>query len=262
MSRKAFLIMNPGLLGDRNYAPTVENAYNRVKSYLKSPVGGYWHDEEILELARVADYENLEEDFCNKMEAVGNVDVEYSLIVFIGHGGAVNGNDSIQLKDRRIIPISTLITPVSPITKRMVIIDACRSYVAIPEIMLEQRAFAGDGQFQGTWCRDYYNHLIAECEPHVELIQSTQYGQYAHGSQTGTAFMDALLGIIKDNLPLWNSLALMTYLGEYRATFRDLEGFVRTQMDAYGQVPQYTNASQCAFPLFALKRLVQNILND
>lgn len=41
MSRKAFLIMNPGLLGDRNYAPTVENAYNRVKSYLKSPVGGY-----------------------------------------------------------------------------------------------------------------------------------------------------------------------------------------------------------------------------
>lgn len=253
--------MNPGLPGDRNYAPTVEIAYNRVKSYLKSPVGGYWHDEEILELARVADFENLEEDFCHKMEAVDNADVVYSLIVFIGHGGAVNGNDSIQLEDGRIIPIKSLTTPVLPITKRMVIIDACRSYVAIPEMMLEQRAFAGEGQLQGTWCRDYYNHLIAECEPHVELIQSTQYGQYAHGTQTGTAFIDAFFEALKNNYPFWNDLALMNQLGEYRATFRELEEFVRTQMDAYGQVPQYTNASQCAFPLFAMKRLVQNRIN-
>ena len=262
MNRIAFLIMNPGLPGNRNYAPTVEIAYNRVKDYLKSPVGGYWQDEEILELPRIVDVENLEKDFSNKMEAIGNADVEYSLIIFIGHGGAVDGDDCIQLEDGRIIPISTLTMPVSPNTKRTVVIDACRSYVAIPkrDLLLEQRMFSGEGQIQGIWCGDYYNRLIIQCKPHVELIQSTQYGQVAHGSSKGTAFTDALLETVKTNGALWNQIALNDSHGEYSCNYRDMENDIKNGMIDFGQIPQYTNTSDCAFPLFAVKRPASRIL--
>lgn len=253
MNRKAFLIMNPGRPGDKNYTPSVETAYNRMKNFLKSPIGGYWNDDEILELARVENIENLQEDFTYKMETLSGADVEYSIVVFIGHGGAVNGIDSIQLEDDEIIQISTFMDIIPDTSKRTVIIDACRYFVNISQSdLVRENSILDNPKLQGTWCRDYYNRLIANAQPHVELIQSTQYGQYAHGSQTGTAFIDAFLDIVKANNKIWNVRALID--SEFTISYPDVEVDIKQRMGKYNQVPQYTNKTDSPFPLLALKK--------
>ena len=254
MKRKALLIMNPGV-PNINYAPTVNYAYSRYKNYLKSPVGGYWQDDEIIELER--SNHGLKSSLESKLKVLNSADIDYSLIVFIGHGGAANGNDSIQLEDETIISIENLGKAdgnPNPI-KRTIVVDACRSYANVkPEqLVLEQREFSGGGAIDGTACRDFYNSLITQSDSHIELIQSTQYGQFAHASQSGTAFIDALFDVIGDNNKFWNQSALKDNIGECSKSFHDIWDDVKKKMFAYNQVPQFTSMSSNYFPLFALK---------
>ena len=96
MKRRALLIQNPGKVGDANYVPTVAEAYNRFKSYLQSPVGGCWKDDELIELQRLGPMGLwLQSDFVFKLRELNQPDVDYSMIVFIGHGGAINGVDTM-----------------------------------------------------------------------------------------------------------------------------------------------------------------------
>lgn len=256
MKRKALLIMNPGVQ-NQNFAPTVCNACLRYKNYLQSPVGGYWQNDEILELERLDDGLNLKSNLESKLKELNSPDIEYSLIIFVGHGGAANGLDSIQLEDGTIISIENLKNASgnpNPI-KRTVVVDACRCYAAVTpqQLILEQREFSGSS-IDGLACREFYNRLITESDSHIELIQSTQYGQFAHASQSGTAFIDALFDVIGDNNIFWNQSALMDNIGECSKSFPDILDDVKEKMTAYNQVPKFTSMSSNYFPLFALKR--------
>lgn len=52
--RKLLLLANPGIQGV-NWAPQVFNVLERYKQYFKSPVGGYWQDDEIIDYQDIAD---------------------------------------------------------------------------------------------------------------------------------------------------------------------------------------------------------------
>ena len=265
MKRLALLIINPGQMGDANYAPSVMSAMARYKNFLKSPAGGYWRDDEIIELERSVGPMSLQSSFVFKLRDLNQPDVDYSLIVFIGHGGAAKGVESIQLEDGEILPIKCLLeAPNNPNPlKRTVVIDACRTYAAVDalQIILETRAFSGDGQIQGNLCKDYYNSIIENASAHVELLQSTQYGQYAQSSSTGTAFTDAMFGTIRKNIALWNAQALNDDYGKMCVVFPDILEEVREEMAGLGQVPEFTNPSDECFPVYAVARPTTRVIN-
>lgn len=265
MKRRALLIMNPGQVGASNYAPSVMAAMNRYKNFLKSPTGGYWQDEEIIELERSVGPKSLQSSFAFKMRDLNQSDVDYSLIVFIGHGGSAMGVESFQLEDGETLPIECLLYPPhnpKPL-KRTVVIDACRTYAAVTpmQIMLESRAFSGDGQIQGVWCKDYYNSIIENTPAHIELLQSTQYGQYAKTSISGTAFTDALFDTISNNSSLWNTQALNDKYGRKCIVFPDILDDVKNCMAGWGQTPQFTNPSDACFPVYAVVRPITKVVN-
>lgn len=262
MKRCALLIQNPGKVDDANYVPSVTEAYKRFKSYLQSPVGGYWTDDELIELRRLGPTGvSLQSDFAFKLKELNQPDVDYSMVVFIGHGGAINGVDNVQLEDGELIPISYFTKYKSP-KKRTVIIDACRKYVSLDTVgmIFEQREFSGDGVYDAKACCDYYNGLISQAKPHVELLQSTQYDQYAIGSKDGTAFTDALFHVLNDGHRIWKQQALKDKYGECHKSIPDILTEINANMATDQQIPQYTNDSDDVFPFYAIKRPTTRII--
>ncbi len=268
MTRKLLLLGNPGFVGV-NYSPSVAPVLKRYKDFFKSEVGGYWTDgvngeiiEEPVGLDRKSEVTWL---VFQLMELNKNTD--YSVIVFVGHGGAYLGNDQVQLSRGEVLPLSCLQAPLGmeDKIKRTIIVDACRSLIgaAPQQLVLEEKAFSGEGQLMGSYCRDYYNKVIEDCEPHVELLQSTKYGEFAkiNPNHTGTAFSDALFDTFDKKVPHWNQEALGDRCGQLNKGIIDFLSDVQKGMVTYNQVPEYSRyGGNGNFPLYAVWRAVDRRL--
>ena len=262
MKRRALLIMNPGKIG-KNFVPSVPNVIERYKNFLMSPAGGAWIDEEeILVLDRLGPMGvNLSGDLAMKLNELNKTDVEYSLIVFVGHGAAASGKDSIQTEDGKIYSLDdfTMNTHHIPNFKRTIIIDACRTYAPITpqHIMLEEKAFSGLDTLDADCCREYYNDIIAHTPEHVSVIQSTQYGMVANGTPLETAFSDALIGHLSKMANILSMASDSTQKDHISITMHDVLNTVCAAMSAYKQVPQFTTIPQDIdkfFPILAIHR--------
>lgn len=265
MKRKLLLIGNPGMYGV-NYTPAVTPVLKRYKEFFKSEVGGFWYDEEIIEEPTGLDRKSEVTWMVFQLLEL-NKNTEYSVIVFVGHGGSYLGNDQVQLSHGEILPLSCLMAPLGMENqiKRTIIVDACRSLIgaAPQQLILEEKTFSGDGQLMGNYCRDYYNDLIKKCEPHIELLQSTQYGKKAmiNSDHTGTAFSDALFDTLETMVPLWNKVALNDRQGQLYKGITDVLPDVQTGMTIYNQVPEFSHhGGDGRFPLYAVWRAVNRRL--
>lgn len=270
ITRKLLLIGNPGVAGV-NFTPAVRLVLNRYKHYFKSEVGGGWIESDIETLSEIIEEpvgldRNSEVTWLALQLAKLNKYVDYSMIVFVGHGGAYCGNDQLQLSQGGILPLKCLMAPdgMEERIKRTVIVDACRSLIGAtrPQLIMEGKAFSGEGELMKDYCREHYNDIIENvCEPHVELLQSTQYGQVAriNPNHTGTAFSDSLFDVINRNAPLWNQLALNEKCGQMDKGIPDIMPEVQAGMAGYSQVPQYSRHGNGAgyFPIYAVWRAVE-----
>lgn len=265
MIRKLLLIGNPGVPGD-NYTPSVVPVLNRYKEFFKSEVGGFWYDEEIIEEPFGLDI-NSETTWLALELTKLNKNTDYSVIVFVGHGCAYLGNDYIQFSKGATSLLSCLMAPqgMERIIKRTIIVDACRSFIGATsqQLILEERTFSGDGQLMGNYCREYYDDLVEKCEPHIELLQSTQYGKFANinSDHTGTAFSDALFDTLDTMVPQWNKDALGDRHGQVNKGIYDVLPDVQSGMSIYNQVPEYSRyGGNGDFPLYAVWRAVDRRL--
>lgn len=253
--RKLLLLANPGVQGV-NWVPQVFNVLARYRQYFKSPVGGYWQDDEII------DYEDIIDPKAEASWVATHIvemtkTAEYSLIVFVGHGGVLRGEEHIQLSKGELCPISSLTDGMGYPIKRTVIIDACRTFIGLNQQLLleEQRTFSQTGQLLGNHCRNYYNQLISDSNPHVELIQSTQYNMPANTTVRGTVFSDALLNTVGGCAPLWNHFASTDQSHQLSKTNHDVFEETRNHMGQFEQVPQiYSSDGSFTFPFFAVRR--------
>jgi len=263
MRRKLLLLGNPGIVG-QNYVPSVPAVVRRYKEYFKSEVGGYWTDDEIIEEPDGYDISSEETWLTFQLVDIQK-NADYSIILFVGHGGAYHGKDLIELSKGKIIPLSCFLPlkGYEDITKRTIIVDACRSLVGgtSEQLILESKSFSGNGQLMGESCREYYNQLIENCEPHIELIQSTLYGSVANSTERGTAFSDALFSELNAQVPLWNDFAMQDRCGQFSNGFTDILLGVQKGMVAYNQVPQYSRyGGNGDFPIYAVWRAVDRFL--
>jgi hypothetical protein len=185
------------------------------------------------------------------------------MIVFTGHGGAVikgyNKEECIELLGGNLFPISSLCASHSKI-KRTVIIDACRCFTWLNEsVQLDKDRMSVKEltkDLNAIDCRDYYNELISDLPEHYELIQSTQLGEVARASQTGSVFCDALFTIIYGQASTWNMAALCN---NNHVTCKSTEELVHGAdgiMSPIGQHPQFsTNCLTTErFPFYAVRR--------
>ena len=253
--RKLLLLANPGAQ-DGNWAPQVFNVLERYKQYFKSPVGGYWQDDEIIDYEDIADPQ-AEANWVAAQLADITRNAEYSIIVFIGHGGVLNGGDVIQLSKGELCPVSCLTDDNGFAIKRTVIIDACRTFIAAPHqlILEEQRTFSQGGRLLGLRCRDYYNEIIANSTPHTELLQSTRYGEPAVAVDQGTAFSNALFDAVASNIPVWSHFASVIPNRLNCKTNQNVLEMTIGYMGAFNQVPQITSSDgSFTFPFFAIRR--------
>jgi hypothetical protein len=254
--RKLLLLANPGIQGV-NWAPQVFNVLERYKQYFKSSVGGYWQDDEIIDYQDI-DNPKAEASWVGTQLVDMTKNAEYSVIVFVGHGGAMHGDDYIQLSKGELCPVSCLTDNMGYAVKRTVVVDACRSFIGAPQqlVLEEQRTFSQGGILLGIHCRDYYNEIINNSTPHIELIQSTQYGVPAVATSHGTAFSDALFGIVGGNTPMWSQFAIHSQNRQNSKSNQDVLNLTRGSMGTYMQVPQISSSDgSYTFPFFAIRRV-------
>ena len=268
--RKLLLLCNPGTEEAGNYTPVVYEVLQRYKDYFMSAVGGAWiYDEnedysEIIEEPAGYDDEGEQTWLFTKIAEICR-HADYSIIVFVGHGDSTHG-DEIQLSKGKFIPVNSFLAQDyfgNPI-KRTVIVDACRTLAGRDQerIILEQRTFSGDNMLKTGPCRDFYNKQIQDCEPHFEMIQSTRYGEpaYVNPEGTGTAFSDALFGLLDVKVPQWNALAMGIRTGQKTVTLKSLMTDIAQRMQTYNQVPQYSRTGKGDFPIYSVWRPVERSL--
>jgi hypothetical protein len=261
MNRKLILLKNPGIkASDGNYAPGVNIAIERYKSFFKSPIGGAWDDNEIIEINN-SEFD-LKTAVKNLLNDFDKQHIDYSIIVFVGHGANENSKDIIQLEDSQSITIDELKYPQNESLKRLIIVDACRSFTQAT--MLEQRIdeskeYTSYKPLNRAQCRELYDSIIEECEPHVEIIQSTQIGTYAKSHKDGTVFTDAFIETLLKEGYCDKMKTLMDYMSDESVTYQDISISVEEKMKPYNQRPEFTVQPHVdhLYPLIAIRRLAK-----
>lgn len=264
MNRRLVLICNPGKPQNDNYIPQVINVLKRYRLYFQSPEGGLWTDDEIHTLPLNKDIVHDSLWMHNVIEEINFPNIDYSMIVFVGHGGVDKGQEKIQLSSGLLYNINYLLygdlTPEqSSNIKRTVIIDACRSFAQPISIKISEDY---ERRPNGIQCRDYYNNLIKESSPHIELIQSTKYGDFAIATTEGTAFSNSLFEVIDENLGHWNQIAL-NGPNTYLRTIKDIGNMASKKMKIFEQVPEFSSFNndsktiESTFPFYAVSRKVE-----
>jgi len=126
MTRKALIISNPGELGAENYCEGVKKDVANYKNFLMSAAGGGWDENEILCIERP-------EPFLLDIRLKLMENIDYTLIVFCGHGSATEDDTIIELKKGCDYKVESLRDGAK---KRTIILDCCR--------VIEDELYAGE----------------------------------------------------------------------------------------------------------------------
>lgn len=260
MNRQLVLISNPGNSSDNNYVKTTEEAIDRWENFFRSPLGGYWRDCEII---RFGEKQQIDVDaFRRLLIPLNTVQCDYSVIVFCGHGACTtDGKNAIQLpipsrENNNLIAVDDLIIPGIPSVKRTVILDACRSLIPYTSTQLfEQRMYSSVYTIDGIECSKYYNSLVMESSPHVEVLYSTSKHQKAYGSMAGSQYADAMSEIVKAKALYWKARAINDRYGQYCYSMCDLQKDLTSVLVKKNvQIPEYRiiGTANTSFPFVAL----------
>lgn len=248
IKRQLVLITDPGTPGDRYYANQAQAVIDRWEAFFKAPIGGLWQEGEIIRINEQNPIGTGRMDAL--MSQLDQVNCDYSVIVFCGHGLRTQDHkDGIQLPIpsqgnlnvypvERLMGISHTTTQIPAHIKRTIILDACRKIQQITaRAIFEQREFSGGMELDGEMCRDHYNEIIMRQEPHVELLHSTNAGDYAYTSEEGSVYGDAVMRYIISQTKIWGAKAQIEREGKYSVKMQQMQNEVSVMIE--GQRPQY-----------------------
>ncbi len=260
MNRQLLLISNPGNPNENNYVRTTETAIDRWESFFRSPIGGYWQDDEIM---RYGENNQIDaNEFQRLLTALNTVQCDYSVIVFCGHGACTtNDKDAIQLPipspaNNNLIAVEDLINPAISSVRRTVILDACRSLIPYTsEQLFEQRKYSSVNAIDGIKCSKYYNTLIMQSSPHVEVLYSTSKHEKAYGSMSGSQYADVMSDLVRAKSLYWKILAIQNRYGQFCYSMCELQKDLIAELVKRNiQIPEYQiiGTADTSFPFVAL----------
>lgn len=173
MERKAILIAaDPGSKFGFSPVPEVHTDVNLWSAFLNSKNGGAWTRDEIVTLDRNYNKDDLLQSI---RSAKG---VEYSLIVFAGHGQTVKRNfpwleTEIFLCDGDTV-LERELNPGTP--RCTIVLDCCRGNEEPPE---QVKVAMFESAFDSTLSRVKYDLYLGKAEAGLVKIYATQVGHNA-----------------------------------------------------------------------------------
>lgn len=188
MNRKGILISNPGESGEENYCEGVKKDVANYRSFLLSSIGGLWRESEIEGLNRPS--------VTQVRQAISSLrNLDYSLIIFTGHGYHDTRLDStmLELRSGHLLDSSELREGSK---KQTLILDCCRKkYPVKPTLMMDSaRMLKKAAVINPSDCRKYYNSRINECGDGLIVIHSCNIDELSGDDATrGGYYSYALL---------------------------------------------------------------------
>lgn len=260
INRNLILISNPGNPNDKNYVKTTEEAIGRWETFFRSPIGGNWKSEEIT---RFGEGNTIEPERLKRLIIpLNTVQCQYSMIVFCGHGCCTaDDEDAIQLpiptKDNNnLMPVEDLLGNGLPFVRRTVILDACRSLIPYTSTQLfEKKQYSSIYTIDGVECGKYYDSLIMQAQPHVEILYSTEKHHKAYGSEEGSQYADAMSNIVRMKSLYWKACAINDPYGHYCYSMWDLQKDLTSDLVSKNiQTPEYriVGETDSQFPFVAM----------
>lgn len=186
LTRKALIIGSPD-----EKIPGVKVDIENLKIYLKSPIGGYWRDNEITTLISPSkDVVSMQIDLLRTSD--------YSLIFFAGHG-----YHSVE-KNRTIVHINSAekldtLELRKGAQKHTLILDCCRKPVVeqrLHKLAIESESanFLQRQKLDAAQCRQYFEKRISECENGIVVMNACKIDETAGETEsTGGYYTSSLI---------------------------------------------------------------------
>jgi hypothetical protein len=185
MTRKAIMIGSPGPKNSATYLKGVDTDLHHFVSFLKSPVGGSWEDEEI------AGFYNGPSEYL--IELFQSTNTDFLLVYFSGHGQQDLNETLIAINDTESISISQL-TLIIQSPKALIIIDSCRKIIDE-----DYSSFSGPEylSFKSLLdqpnTRDRYMQIISESTNGIAIAYACSVGENSGDTELGGFYTYSLL---------------------------------------------------------------------
>ena len=192
ISRCALLISNAGESGDEHYCKGVLVDIQNYKTFLKSPVGGWWAENRIIWLDRPT--KSILRESLRSL-----VDYNYSFIAFSGHGWFSRADGATALKLKRGENICSLELQ-QDATKRTIVLDCCRE-IRNESAMLERREKYAEFSAElnkrspdGKLCREKFFKEVRSASSGIVTLHSCSPSETAgDDEQTGGHYTSRLI---------------------------------------------------------------------
>lgn len=212
MKRLAMIISNPGRPGSESYCKGVLVDVDNYKNFLTSPVGGAWSRSEILHLSQPTKAK-VDQILLQMAE------VDYSLIIFVGHGYySASSNSTILELDDGVEYDSTRLRIAA--NKRTIILDCCRK--VYDDFHMESRSlmkFAeSSSALDPIMCRHYYDQRIESCPNAIVVGYGCSINEVSGDSATkGGYYSSNLIKASEDwhensNINLTQNFAIFSFV--------------------------------------------------
>jgi hypothetical protein len=185
MTRKAIMIGSPGPKNSVNYLKGVDVDLHHFVSFLKSPIGGSWEDEEIAGLYKCPS-ENL-------IELFQSTNTDFLLVYFSGHGHHELKDTNIAINDSESLSVSQLISIIKA-PKALIIIDTCRK-----SLVEEYVSFSGPEYLSFKSTLDHLNssekymQIISESTDGISIAYACSVGEISNDTELGGNYTYSLL---------------------------------------------------------------------
>ena len=185
MTRKAIMIGSPGPKNTKQYLKGVDTDLHHFVSFLKSPIGGSWEDNEIAGLFKCPS-ENL-------IELFQSTYTDFLLVYFSGHGHQDLKETNIAINDSESLSVSQLISIIKA-PKALIIIDTCRkvsdekySSISGPQYL----------SFKSTLNQpnssEKYMQIISESTDGISIAYACSVGEISNDTELGGVYTYSLL---------------------------------------------------------------------
>ncbi|MFI4919726.1 MAG: caspase family protein, partial [Legionellales bacterium] len=186
ITRRALLVGYPGEKNNKHYCQGVNEDLKNYKSFLLSPLGGTWYEDEVDVLIQPS----IPELRISLHLLRGH---DYSLVIFTGHGYysleqdstilEINKNDEIESEEL-----------MNKTDKQTVILDCCRKVERI--VVSEEREIlrkAVGMELDPTTCRKCYDKKIEQCDRDIIVMYACDIDEKAIDRPEGGLYSSSLL---------------------------------------------------------------------
>jgi hypothetical protein len=179
------MIGSPGQKNSELYLKGVDTDLHHFISFLKSPIGGSWDDNEIAGLFKCPS-ENL-------IELFQSITTDFLLVYFSGHGHHTLKDTFIKINDSESLSISQLISIIRA-PKALIIIDS-KSKTLDKEYsnLLSSYYLTFKSTYSQSNTSEKYKKIISECPDSIVIAYSCSVGEISNDTKLGGLYTYSLL---------------------------------------------------------------------